>query len=232
MPSKLWPDNIFAELRRLRARRTWTEPRPVYVAAGLVITAAVLMLVVVSGVRQPAVPVPPALLVRQEAPAEPAARSEAPAQVLPAPETADKQGATREAAVAPRPAGPLRPAAGAVKQAFGWQLHPLYGDWRYHPGVDIAVPAGSAVKAMWSGRVADVYGDPRYGLTVVVAGGGHTVYYGSLAAAKVDKNQQVAAGTVIGTAGEAPAEPYPHLHLAVKDGDKYIDPQEVLAKSE
>jgi murein DD-endopeptidase MepM/ murein hydrolase activator NlpD len=85
---------------------------------------------------------------------------------------------------------------------------------------------------MWGGRVTDVYDDPRYGLTVTVTGGGRTVHYGSLAAAKVDKGQQVAAGGVVGTAGAAPVEPYPHLHLAVKDGDRYLDPQEVLAKSE
>jgi murein DD-endopeptidase MepM/ murein hydrolase activator NlpD len=232
MPIKPWTDNIFAELRRLRARRTWTEPRPVYVAAGLVITAGVLMLIVVSAVRQPAVPVPTAPLVRQEAPVEPAARSEAPVRVIPAGETVDKAAAEREAAQAPRYAAPLRPVQGVTVQAFGWQYHQHYGDWRYHPGVDIAAPAGSAVKAMWGGRVADVYEDRRYGLTVAVTGGGYTVHYGSLAAAKVAKDQQVTAGSIVGTVGEAPSEPYPHLHLAVKDGGKNLDPQEILAKSE
>jgi len=35
----------------------------------------------------------------------------------------------------------------------------------------------------------------------------------------------------VGRVGEAPGEPYPHLHLAVKRGDKYVDPQDILEKS-
>lgn len=236
MPTKPWPDNIFAELKRLRARRTWTEPRPVYVATGMVVMAGVLMLVVVSGVRQPAVPVPTAPQARQEAPSATVVRPENPAGNVAEVRATDKPLAKPDAAQA---AGarttvdrPRRPAAGTVSVAFGWQPHPLYGDWRYHPGVDIAAPAGGVVRAMWGGRVAEVYEDRQYGLTVVVAGGGYTVYYGSLAAVAVAKNQHLAAGAAVGTVGEAPGERYPHLHLAIKSGDSYVDPQELLAKSE
>jgi murein DD-endopeptidase MepM/ murein hydrolase activator NlpD len=221
MPSKLRLDNLFAELRRLRSQRTWTEPRPVYVAVGLVTLAAMLMLVVVSSVKQPAVPVPTTPSARQEAPVEPVLRAEAPP---PSAAPADR--------LAGQDAAPARPVAGSVRQAFGWQFSPLYSDWRYHPGVDLAAPAGGPVKAMWGGRVTALYEDRQYGLTVAVTGGGYTVYYGSLATAGVHKDQQVTAGAVVGTVGEAAGEPYPHLHLAVKRGDRYVDPQDFLAKSE
>lgn len=224
MPSKLRPDNLFAELRRLRTLHTWTEPRPVYVAVGLITAAALLLLVLVSGVRPPAVPVPIAPSARQEAPSEPAVRAEAPARE-PAAKAADMPEAKPD--VAPR-----RPVAGPARLAFGWQFYPQYGDWRYHPGVDLAAPAGSPVRAIWSGRVADVFADRQYGLTVAVAGGGYTVYYASLAAAQAAKGQQLTAGEVVGTVGQAPGEPYPHLHLAAKSGDKYVDPQEILARCE
>jgi len=127
---------------------------------------------------------------------------------------------------------PRRPVTGPVTVAFGWQQHPLYGDWRYHPGADLAAPPDGVVRAVWGGQVTDVYTDKRYGLTVVVAGEGHTVYYGSLARATVERNQQIAAGAAIGLAGEAPEERYPHLHLAVRKSDRFVDPQEILAKSE
>ncbi|HWQ61876.1 MAG TPA: M23 family metallopeptidase [Negativicutes bacterium] len=225
MPSKLRSDNLLDELRRLRSQRTWTEPRPVYVAAGLIMGAALLMLAVVSGVKQPAMPVPTTPAARQEAPVEPVIRPESQVREPAAAETADKPGDLRN--VAPR-----QPVAGTVRVAFGWQYYPLYGDWRYHPGVDLAAPAGSTVKALWAGRVTEVFEDKQFGLTVAVSGGGYTVYYGSLAAAEAGRNQQLAAGSVVGKVGEAPGEPFPHLHLAAKYGDKYVDPQEILAKGE
>lgn len=225
MPPKPWSDNLLEELRRLRTRRTWTEPRPVYVATGLVVIAAMLMLVVVSGVKQPAVPVPTTPSAKREASVEPVIRVEAPLREPAAGDAAARVGAAQDST-------PRRPVTGPARLAFGWQYNPLYGDWRYHPGVDVAAAPGGAVRALWGGRVTEVYEDRQFGLTVAVTGGGHTVYYGSLAAAKADKNRQLAAGEVVGTVGEAPGEPYPHLHLAVKSGDKYVDPQEILAKSE
>lgn len=225
MPGKLRADNIFEELRRLRARHTWTEPQPVYVAAGLIVVAALLLLAIVSGVKQPATPVPTAPAARRETPAEPVARPEAPARVPVAAEKKDKPDDARDLA-------PRRPVAGAAKLAYGWQYNPLYGDWRYHPGVDLTAPAGSMVKALWAGRVTEVYEDRQFGLTVVVTGGGYTVCYGSLAAVAVDRGGKISAGGDVGKVGEAPGEPYPHLHLAVKRGERYVDPQELLTKSE
>lgn len=231
-----WTNNLFQELKRLRTRHTWTESRPVYVATGLVVMAAVLMLIIVSGIRQPAVPVPTAPQARQEAPSAAAIRPEAPSVSMAAVRAADKPlpGAAAEQATNMRKPvdGPRRPVAGTVSVAFGWQLHPLYGDWRYHPGVDVGSPAGGAVRAMWGGRVTEIYEDRQYGLTVAVVGGGYTVHYGSLAAVAVAKDQHLPAGATVGTVGEAPGERYPHLHLAVKSGHSYVDPQELLAKSE
>lgn len=212
------------EWARLQTRRSWLEPRPVYLAAGLALTVALLLLVVVSGVK-PADPTGNSVVVRPER-AQPAAVSPLPAAGKDSEAAAKTDLATAGGAVSERP---LRPVSGDIRLAFGWQLHPLYGDWRYHPGVDIAAAAGSPARAVWSGRVSEVYEDSRYGLTVVVAGGDYTVYYGSLAVAKVDKGQAVAAGAVVGTVGQARSEPYPHLHLVVKKGGDYIEPQALLA---
>ncbi|MDR7866190.1 MAG: peptidoglycan DD-metalloendopeptidase family protein [Sporomusaceae bacterium] len=231
-----WTNNLFQELKRLRTRQTWTEPRPVYVATGLVVMAAVLMLVIVSGIRQPAVPVPIVPQARLEAPSATAIRHETPPVSMAAVRAADMPltaaPAQQAASVGKSGDRPRRPVVGAASAAFGWQPHPLYGDWRYHPGVDVVAPAGAAVRAMWGGRVTEIYEDRQYGLTVAVAGGGYTVHYGSLAAVVVARDQHLPAGASVGTVGEAPGERYPHLHLAVKGGDKYVDPQELLAKSE
>lgn len=231
-----WTNNLFQELKRLRTRQTWTEPRPVYVATGLVVMAAVLMLVIVSGIRQPAVPVPIAPQSHLVAPSGTVIRPDTPPVSMADVRAVDKPltgAAAQQAASVGKPGDkPRRPVAGTVSVAFGWQPYPLYGDWRYHPGVDVAAPAGAAVRAMWGGRVTEIYEDRQYGLTVAVAGGGYTVHYGSLAAVVVARDQYLTAGATVGTVGEAPGERYSHLHLAVKNGDNYVDPQELLAKSE
>lgn len=232
MPIKPRADSLLAELRRLRSRRTWTEPRPVYAATGMVLMAAVLMLVVVSGIRHPAVPVPTAPQARQETPSTTVIRPEVASVSVADTRAADKPLPGAAAGVTKPEDRPRRPVAGTVSVSFGWQSHPLYGDWRYHPGVDVGAPAGAAVRAMWGGRVMEIYEDRQYGLTVAVAGGGYVVHYGSLASVAVARNQHLPAGETVGTVGEAPGERYPHLHLAVKSGDNYVDPRELLAKSQ
>ncbi|SCM83553.1 Peptidase M23 [uncultured Sporomusa sp.] len=119
---------------------------------------------------------------------------------------------------------------GGITHAFGWQLHPLYGDWRYHNGVDIGGGEGQIVPALLSGEVVDVYTDKAYGLTVAVRSGKYTVYYSSLASAAVQKNAMLKPGTPIGSMGICGGEPEPHLHLAVKtnDGQKAVNPQELF----
>lgn len=228
MPSNPWPGMFLAELARLRSRRTWTEPRPIYVATGLLLAALVIIAMIGSIMRPPAQPVQPVPAAQNvSAPLPQAAVKEAPAEapaVAPAPPAAVSK--TSE------PGRIYRPLAGEAKLAFGWQPHPVYGDWRYHPGVDIAAAPGGRVKAAFVGRVTDVYEDSQFGLTVVVEGGGYSVYYGSLAAAHVEKGERVPAGTVIGVVGQSRSEPYHHLHLAVKGVHGYVDPAEVLSKAE
>jgi len=120
---------------------------------------------------------------------------------------------------------PLLP-KGEIKLAFGWQLHPLFKDWRFHTGIDLALPAGQQVRAVQPGKVVDVYRDRQTGLTVAVEGLQATVYYGALDNVTVSKGETVAAGSVLGTVGMSPTEPYSHLHLAVRANNQYVDPQQ------
>ncbi len=119
---------------------------------------------------------------------------------------------------------------GAKPLTFGWQLHPLYRDWRYHNGVDINGGEGQVVPALLNGEIVDVYTDKQYGLTVAVKSGKYTVYYGALASVAVQKNTMIKTGKPIGSMGISSAEPEPHLHLAVKSNDgRTIDPHEIFS---
>jgi len=117
---------------------------------------------------------------------------------------------------------------GPIKVDFGWQFHEVYKDWRYHTGIDISGADGDSVEAINNGHVTDVFRDNHSGLTVVVKNSTHSVYYGSLSAVKVEKGSHIKLGQIIGTMGSCDAEPYNHLHLAIKKGEQYIDPKLII----
>lgn len=188
-----------------------------YAAAVLLLLAAAgtAAVYVLSGraVPPPAVAVPPA----QPPPAAvsetsiPAGEAAAPAQAV-------------NAVSHSLPATPLSPLPGRVRLAFGWQLHPVYHDWRFHRGVDIEAHAGAAVRAVLPGQVSDVCTDDLTGLTVVIEGEQGKMLYGSLAQAAVHKGERVSRGQVVGTVGDFPGEPYPHLHFGWEGPAGYLDP--------
>jgi murein DD-endopeptidase MepM/ murein hydrolase activator NlpD len=236
MPDRSWPTFLWLrELGKLGRERRWLAPAPVYAATAMVLVAAVLMLAVVGGVKYagklpdagPARQVPAATAGREEAPA--AAAATAPNQTNPA----------APVIIAAKPARPevragdipVRPVSGETALGFGWQQHPVLHDWRYHTGVDIKAPENGPVRAMYAGEVSAVYEDKNTGLTVAVNSGVYTVYYGSLAATAVTRGQQIEEGSRIGTVGSSPNEPFSHLHLAVKSGNRYINPEELLGKA-
>jgi len=114
---------------------------------------------------------------------------------------------------------------GPIKVDFGWQLHDVYKDWRYHTGIDISGAGRDSVTAIDNGQVIDIFRDNHSGLTVVVKNSTYSIYYGSLSAVKVEKNSHISAGQTIGTMGSFDAEPYNHLHLGIKKGEEYMDPK-------
>jgi len=119
---------------------------------------------------------------------------------------------------------------GSVQLDFGWQFYQVYNDWRYHTGVDISGPNGQSVEAINNGQVIDVFRDRHSGLTVVVKNNTYTVYYGSLSEVTVGKDSHVSPGQIVGIMGGCDGEPYNHVHLAIKQGERYIDPNLLINK--
>lgn len=119
---------------------------------------------------------------------------------------------------------------GRIASPFGWQVHPVYQEWRYHSGVDVAVAANQAVVSAADGTVTAVQRDANYGLTVVVENARYSVQHAALSSSAVKIGDAVTAGeTVIGRSGQSVSEPYPHVHIAVRQGGKYCDPQAIEA---
>jgi murein DD-endopeptidase MepM/ murein hydrolase activator NlpD len=102
-----------------------------------------------------------------------------------------------------------------ITSLFGWRIHPITEDRRFHAGTDLGAPIGTPVLAAVAGQVitADFLGG--YGLTVVLQHGQglDESLYGHLSEIFVQPGDQVEQGSVIGRVGNTGNSTGPHLHF-------------------
>lgn len=104
------------------------------------------------------------------------------------------------------------------------------GEWRTHDGMDILAEAGTEVKASSDGKISAVKNDPLWGTTIEIEHKGNilSIYCGLSPEVSVAVGDEVKSGDVIGTVGEtnlAEADKSSHLHFAIKENGKFIDPE-------
>ncbi len=110
------------------------------------------------------------------------------------------------------------------------------GVWKTHDGCDILCELGTEVKSMSSGVIKEITEDPLWGITVIVEqdNGLEVHYCGMAKELDIKTGQTVQEGAILGkTSDSCQAEIMqpPHLHLAVKQGGKWIDPMSVITVS-
>ncbi|MGF1537934.1 MAG: M23 family metallopeptidase [Elainellaceae cyanobacterium] len=131
--------------------------------------------------------------------------------------------------------GPLAIAA-PVTSRYGWRIHPIYGDHRFHAGVDFGAPLGTPVHASLSGYVETSEYLDGYGFTVILesASAQERHLYAHLADLGVHTGQWVEQGQVIGWVGNTGNSTGPHLHYEVhrlaQNGWITVDPLSVAAQ--
>lgn len=108
------------------------------------------------------------------------------------------------------------------------------GVWKTHDGCDILCEYGTDVQSMSTGIVKEISEDPLWGVTVIVeqANGLEVHYCGLAKELKVKTGQNVKQGEILGVTGDtcqAEIVQQPHLHLAVKQGGKWIDPMSIVS---
>ncbi len=122
-------------------------------------------------------------------------------------------------AIAANPGGMMYPLSipSSITSLFGWRVHPITGDRRFHAGTDLGAAMGTPILAAATGQVevADWVGG--YGLTVIL---NHTsaqqTLYGHMSEIFVQPGQLVQQGTVIGRVGSTGNSTGPHLHFEVR----------------
>ncbi|MDI6824269.1 MAG: peptidoglycan DD-metalloendopeptidase family protein [Bacillota bacterium] len=121
-------------------------------------------------------------------------------------------------AVGPDPGDLVWPLEGDVIAEYGFAYSEVYGDWRLHPGIDIAGEPGGAVRAAAPGTVKRVSREEGW-VVEIDHGGGVVTAYGNLGEAGVRRGRKVAAGQVIGKLGDTA-----HLHFEVRVDGSAQDP--------
>ncbi len=120
------------------------------------------------------------------------------------------------------------PVAGPVRTGFGRRKHPRFDTYTVHNGVEIEASPLAPVHAVHGGRV--VYADRfrGYGLMVVVDHGGkHHSLYAQLGSVQVSAGQDVATGTVLGTADSTDGA---GVYYEMRYQGRPEDPESWLAK--
>jgi len=107
-----------------------------------------------------------------------------------------------------------------VTDAFGYRIHPIYGYYAMHKGVDLAANLGTPVYAIASGYVSiSSYTSANGNYVSLAHSDGYGSIYCHLDSAVVKKDAYVKAGQLIGYVGSTGWATGPHLHFEIhKDG--------------
>lgn len=109
------------------------------------------------------------------------------------------------------------PCGGDITSEFGWRIHPIYGDSRFHAGVDIGASSGTPVACAGNGTVISAGWNGGYGNCVIVdIGNGLSAVYAHLSAINVSSGETVAAGQTVGAVGSTGDSTGSHLHYEVR----------------
>jgi murein DD-endopeptidase MepM/ murein hydrolase activator NlpD len=129
----------------------------------------------------------------------------------------------------PRSDRMLWPAPGRLTSRYGYRTHPIYGDRRFHAGIDIGGGLGARVSAADPGIVTYAGYAGGYGTLVVVShrtvgGRDLSTAYAHMGDLTVREGQAVSRGDKLGEIGNEGNSTGPHLHFEVRLGGDPVDP--------
>ena len=122
--------------------------------------------------------------------------------------------------------------AGArVNSNYGYRLHPITHDYKFHHGVDIPAPTGTNIGAARSGTVIEVGSTAARGNYIKVQhDDGLVTLYQHCNSILAQQGDKVAQDQTIATVGSTGKVTGPHLHLEVWKNGKAVDPMQYLGK--
>ena len=111
--------------------------------------------------------------------------------------------------------------------AYGWRMHPIYHEMRFHAGEDIGAPSGTPILAADSGMATVIADNGNgYGNYIMINhGGGRVTLYAHMSAFAISNGATVSQGQVIGYVGSTGNSTGPHPHFEVRVNGATTDPK-------
>lgn len=121
----------------------------------------------------------------------------------------------------------LKPVSGENIRLAGWYYHPVFKDWRYQQGIELAGDPGEVVMAADSGKVITVKDDEYKGIVVIIKhNNGWKTLYGHLKRASVSSGEVIGKGQEIGRVGQSGISNEPSLYFELLNGGEIVNPEE------
>lgn len=123
------------------------------------------------------------------------------------------------------------PLEGAVTSGFGYRLHPVAEEEKFHYGVDLEASEGDAIRAFADGTVGVVARSSQLGNYVTVNHeGGFSTLYAHCRQVTATAGQTVRCGDRLAEVGQTGNATGPHLHFEIHSGQEYINPVYYVAQ--
>lgn len=121
------------------------------------------------------------------------------------------------------------PVDGRKSSDYGWRMHPISHERKFHGGIDLAAAEGTEIRAAQRGVVTFAGHRPGYGKTVEIRHPDGTLgRYAHSSRLHVRVGDRVDAGEGIADVGHTGSATGPHLHFEVRRNGHPIDPQRYL----
>ena len=115
-----------------------------------------------------------------------------------------------------------------ITSPYGMRRHPIYKDWRFHNGIDLAAHY-EPVYAMLDGTVTEVGSNPSAGKFVTLK---HSpdleVTYMHLSRIHVTKGDCILSGDIVALSGNTGVSCSPHLHIKATYRHRSLNPIHIL----
>jgi Peptidase family M23 len=117
----------------------------------------------------------------------------------------------------------------AMTSSFGNRIHPIFGNVRFHKGIDLGTPIGTPIRAARDGRVASAGWGQGYGNRIIIDhGNGYETLYAHLDRLVVKVGDRVTKKAVIGLSGSTGHVTGPHLHFEIRLNQVAQNPTDYL----